>query len=64
VLFEYCTTKADIKNKIERRPKEDPVYLTSEDFEDYQLPDLNYKLEYAKHHLNVTMKNFKPIFEI
>lgn len=64
VLTEYSTTKSDIKNKQERRPKEDPVYLTYEDFEDYELPDLNYKLEYSKNNSfsAVNMKNFKPIF--
>lgn len=46
------------------------MYLTYEDFEDYELPDLNYKLEYCKNNINgytnsfVSMKNFKPIFEI
>lgn len=58
-LKKYCTFKSDIKNKKDKKPLTNPVYLNVEDLIDYELPGVKFDLVYSKSKDEIEIGRFK-----
>lgn len=47
-LAQHCTMKCDLKSKLSRMPKDNPVYLNVQDLADYQAPGVKFQLLYSE----------------
>jgi hypothetical protein len=59
MLVKYCTFKADLKNKKNKKPSKEPVYLNVEDLIDYESPGAKFNLVYSANKENVSIEKFK-----